>query len=230
MKNTLITLLFSLLVLTGFSQDLSYEISGTNSNTITKEKLIAAKTMRDINPGYPSSSWITEYISTQVMATCNGKVMKAVNANDILSEEQKNILKTADLGADIVLDVYYKQINAVTANLEMHQMNFSFAVVPETKAEYPGGYEQVKKYLKEHAISKLTARDNKKLQATVRFTVNEQGEIANAQIAKTSGDKKTDRLLVDAINNMPKWKPAENSKGIKVKQNFVFTVGSGDGC
>jgi len=29
---------------------------------------------------------------------------------------------------------------------------------------------------------------------------------------------------------MPRWKPAENSKGIKVKQEFEFIVGNGDGC
>ena len=61
------------------------------------------------------------------------------------------------------------------------------------------------------------------------FTVNEEGEIVNAKISQTSGDSKTDKLFVEAINKMPKWKPAQNSKGVKVKQEFIFNL-SGGGC
>jgi len=50
------------------------------------------------------------------------------------------------------------------------------------------------------------------------------------QLSKTSGDQKTDKLLLKAINKMPKWKPAENSDGIKVKQEFEFSVGNCGGC
>jgi TonB family protein len=60
----------------------------------------------------------------------------------------------------------------------------------------------------------------------VEFTVNEDCEIANAQISKTSGDQETDELLLNVINQMPKWKPAENAKGRKVKQEFEFSVGN----
>ncbi|HLG35767.1 MAG TPA: energy transducer TonB [Bacteroidia bacterium] len=185
--------------------------------------------MSDINPGYPSSSWMTDYISAEISVTGNGKVMKAGSANEILSVEQKSILKMADLGTDIVIDVKYKQVNTITGNIDIRNMHFLFTVVPEIEAEYPGGYQQMKNYLKENAINKISETDYKQLQAAVKFTVSEEGEIANAQISKTSGDKKTDKLLVEAINKMPKWRPAENSKGLKVKQEFVFSVGNG-GC
>ena len=135
----------------------------------------------------------------------------------------------ADLGTDVVIDVTYKQVNAITDNLDIRKMHISYTVIPEIEAEYLGGYEQMKKYLKETAINKISETDYEKLRAAVRFTVNEQGEIANAQVSKTSGNQNTDKLLVEAINKMPKWKPAENSKGIKVKQEFIFNVGSG-GC
>jgi hypothetical protein len=36
-------------------------------------------------------------------------------------------------------------------------------------------------------------------------------------------------MLLDLIKNMPKWKPAINTNGVKVKQDFVFSVGAG-GC
>ena len=30
---------------------------------------------------------------------------------------------------------------------------------------------------------------------------------------------------METINKMPKWKPAENANGLKMKQEFEFSVG-----
>jgi TonB family protein len=158
--------------------------------------------------------------------------MKAVSPNDALSTEQKNILNTVDPGTGITINVTYKSKNAVTDNIVNSTMSVSMMIVPEIEAEYIGGYQQLKKYLKENVISKISEAKTWQLQdanAIVLFTVDEDGEIVNTKISKTSGDAKTDKLLVDAINKMPKWKPAENSKGIKVKQEFEFSVGN-SGC
>ena len=104
-------------------------------------------------------------------------------------------------------------------------------MVPETEAQYLGGYQLLKQYLKENAIDKISETNAKQLQlATVRFTINEEGQIIDAQIFKTSEDEKIDKLLLEAINKMPKWKPAENFNGIKVKQKFEFSVGNIVGC
>ena len=81
MKNSVITLLLIHFVLFGFSQNIGYDVRGTYMRPIVKENLNEAKTVSDINPGYPSS-WISHYISVEVLATCNGIVMKAVSAND----------------------------------------------------------------------------------------------------------------------------------------------------
>ena len=109
-------------------------------------------------------------------------------------------------------------------------MHFEVTVVPEIEAEFIGGHEQLTQYLKENAIDKISETDSKTMQqAIVSFTVNEKGAITNAQISTTSGDPEIDKLLMKAITRMPKWKPAENAMGIKVKQDFQFTVGNG-GC
>lgn len=226
MKTSIITLLLLLLFITGFSQDLSYEIRGTYSHPVKKEKLNGAKSMSDIIPGYPTS-WITDYISTEISTTCNGKTTKAMGTNDILSTEQISILNTVDPGTDITIDITYKSKNAVTGQIEINRMHFSATVVPEIEAEYLGGYQEMTQYLKENAINKISQTNKKEFQpAVVRFTVNEKGEISNAQVSKTSGNQKIDRLLLDAINNMPKWRAAQNSKGINVKQEFEFSVGN----
>lgn len=230
MKNSIITLFLLHLVLFGFSQDIAYEVRGIYTRPIVKEKLNEAKTVSDINPGYPSS-WISRYFSVEVLATCNGIVMKAMSANDTLSNEQISILKMADMGTDIVVDVKYNPKNSLKDDLDIKVINFSFSVIPEIEAQYLGGYQLLKQYLKENAIDKISETIAKQLQlAIVRFTINEEGQIIDAQISKTSEYEKIDKLLLDAINNMPKWKPAENSNGIKVKQEFEFSVGNIVGC
>lgn len=229
MKNSIVILLLLHVAFLGFSQGLSFEVRGAYRSPILKEKLIGAKTMTDLNPGYPSS-WISGYISAEIVTTCNGTKRKAISANDTLSNEQMSILKMADLGTDIMVEVKYNPKNfSDTTNI--NKVNFSFTIIPETEAEYPGGYELLKQYLKENAIDKIANPIAQKIeQATLKFTIGEEGQIIDAQISMSSGDEETDNLLLQAINKMPKWKPAENAAGIKVKQTFELRAGNAVGC
>jgi TonB family protein len=230
MKQRIITPLLFLLLLTGFSQDLSYEVHGKYIHPVKKEKLDQANFMSDIIPYYPAS-WITSYVSAEILATSDGVEMTAAGINEMLTPEQKDILNSVDLGTDIVINISYKYKNPVTENLEDGRMNYKATVVPATEAEYSGGYQQMKEYIKENAINKIPGSTSEKFQtAIVEFTIDEEGEIANAQLSSTSGDQETDELLLDVINNMPKWRPAEDSNGMKVEQEFEFTVGNSGGC
>ena len=230
MKASLITLFLLHLVFFGFSQEIGYEVRGTYKRPIAKETLNVANTVSDINPGYPSS-WIARYFSVEILATCNGIVMKALSANDTLSNEQKNILKMADLGTDIVVDVKYSTNNSSKDDLDVKVINFSYSLIPETEAQYQGGYQNLKQYLKENAIDKISKPfTNQLFQTIVRFTVNEDGQVVNAHLTKASEDKNIDKLLLETISNMPNWKPAENAKGVKVKQEFELMVGQNIGC
>ena len=66
--------------------------------------------------------------------------------------------------------------------------------------------------------------------AAVKFTVNEDGKIANAHVVESSKDEKVDRLLLATIQNMTDWKPAKYSNGLQVKQDFILTVGNMESC
>jgi TonB family protein len=103
-------------------------------------------------------------------------------------------------------------------------------VIPEVEAQYMGGSEQQKLYFQENVIKKIPKSSTEKSpKGVVVFTINEEGAITNALIKTSTGDAKTDELLLDAVNKMPQWKPAENSKGVKVKQDFEFSIGN-EGC
>ena len=94
--------------------------------------------------------------------------------------------------------------------------------VPEVNAEYPGGLKQMTKYLKENVTDKIigTTTEEHLGKTIAKFIIDENGKVTNAAILKSSTDAKIDKLFLDAIKNMPTWKPAENPKGEKTKQEF----------
>ena len=197
--------------------------------SITKEKLNEAHTIIDLNRHY-KSSWVREYLSVEILTSYNGKIRKAVSKNETLSQEQKDFMNIADPGKDIVVRVQYIPENTLTHN-DVKEIKFTFTVDPESDAKYPGGEQQLKQYIKANAIDKIPDSSFGKFDlAVVKFAINKKGQIIDAHIFETSKDKKTDELLLETISNMPNWKPAEYSMGIKVKQEFVFIVGNMESC
>lgn len=229
MKREITTSFLVLTVLTAFSQDLGFEVKGAYAHPILAGKLVNAAKISDLIDGYPVS-WIAEYVSTGISVASGDIVNKAISTDDNLTPEQVSLLKNADLGDDVVIDVAYKSSNFITKELDMRYIHYAATVVPEHEAHYPGGPESMRSYLKESAINKIRNETFKAFQqAVIRFTVDEHGQIANPRVTTTSGDTKTDNLLLKALKNMPKWKPALNSAGASVTQDFEFIVGN-TGC
>ena len=227
MKTTITTLLLFFVFGIGISQNLFYEIRGKHTRGVSKEKLFTAKTMMDIRPGYPSSM-IDSYTSTEISVTTNGKMMKATGVNETLSAEQQSLLQTADVGSDIAVEIGYVHQNPVTLFPDIREMQFVMTVFPEVEATYPGGHTELMKYLEETAIEKISASfPNDTRNVVISFIVTETGKISNAHISESSTNPEIDKLLLKAITNMPDWKPAENTEGMKVAQEFVFAVGNG---
>ncbi len=229
MKKYFIALLLSSFFLNGFSQDLMYEVRGKYDKPVKKETLMEAQLLSDFIAGYPSS-WVKDYISVELLTKENGDTHKALSLSETLSDDQKTILNKADYLTDIEINVWYKYPNAVTDKLENRNMFVKMTVIPEVEAEFMGGYKQLKRYLKRQMIDRIIKNTPDEFQTgKVVFMVNEQGKITNAEIGLSTGDKKTDMLLLKTISKMPNWKPAQNAKGENVKQKFEFSMGRG-GC
>ena len=236
-QNKLIALLFIALVFPHFgtSQDRllhepSYEVNQVYPYIcITKDELNKAKTLIDLNSRY-QATWVKEYISVEIEASHKGKTTKVVSQNDVLSQAQKKLIHTADAGTDISVNVQYMPKNTLKHN-EAKEIKFTVAVNPDNQAKYAGGQQQLKQYLKEKAINKIPAGIFKDYKlAAVKFTINEKGQVINAHIFESSKDEKVDELLLNAINQMSNWKPATYANGVKVKQDFVLTVGNHKSC
>lgn len=229
MKSFLSALLITLFFIPAQSQDLRFEIRSKSTSGVSKEKLSTAKTMVDIRPGYPSSM-IEKYTSTEISVRVDGNVMQAKGENESLSSSQQNLLQVADVGSDINVEIGYLYHNPVTLFPDIRQMHFTVMVVPEVEATYPGGHEELTSYLEKNAIDKIRDQFSKEQKlAVISFTVNEDGKITDAYLSESSKDPVIDELLLKAINNMPRWKPARDAEGRKVRQSFEFAVGNG-GC
>ena len=197
------------------------------SRGVSKETLNSAKTIRDIYPG-DSLPAIDYFLFTEIIVTGNGKVMKASNSNGTLNQEQQNLLQTADIGSEIVMDIGYVDLGRGINIPGVRTMQLKSSIVPETEAEFPGGDPELSKYLEEKAIHKISSTKAKEMKGVIiRFTITEAGEITNSQVSVSSEDPEIDKLLLDAINKMPLWVPAKNAEGIKVSQEFEFSVGNG---
>lgn len=214
---------------TGFSQNVIFSIKTPYSHRVSSGLLHKVKTLSDINEGYPSS-WIQDYISVGVSIRRNGQVFHETGLNDTLTEAQKKILLIAELNSVIFLDVKYLYKNPVSDTKEIKHMQLEIAVVPEIEAKYPGSADALKEYVLKHVIHKIPENEfDKKQTALARFIVNESGKITEVKMHKSSGNPKIDKLLLKAIQNMPKWRPAEQFNGTKVNQEFEFSV-SNAGC
>ena len=182
--------------------------------------------------------YVIDYVSIEIETTSNGKTHTAQSSSDKLTAEQKNMLYNVDLNTNINIKIMFKYKSQLGYNFgdntRVTEGKVLVTVVPETEAEYPGGFEQMSAYLVKNVFDKISEKSVswKIHQAIVKFTINEEGQIVNAKISRTSTDSKADKLLLDAFNKMPAWKPAKNSKGVKVKQEFSipFGDGGGDGC
>ena len=215
----------------GLSQAfLSYEVHRNYPPiSMTKKQLKETQTVSDLNEYY-KTSWVKEYISVEVLATCSGKMGKAVSIDDTLSREQKDIMQLADVGTDISVDIQYMPDNTLSQN-DPKEIKFNIVVNPENDAKFIGGPPQLEKYLKEYLMDKIPDASFKQYQlAAVTFTVDETGQITDAHIFWSSENQKTDQLLLEAVCSMPNWKPAEYANGHKVKQEFVLTVGDMQSC
>lgn len=99
-------------------------------------------------------------------------------------------------------------------------------VVPDIAAEYPGGTQKMFKYLMDSFTNKITLSQDQVSEfrsPIVGWTIDETGKVTDVKIVKSTNFSSMDNLLIEVVNKMPLWKPAENAHK-KVKQVFSVPI------
>ena len=246
MNNKIIPLIILILFVVGYSfislTDADYnseydakksgkEYLARNSTSIKQEKIETAKVISDIIPNYPMQ-WneIMNYVSIEITAKNEDKIITRTSTSYTLNTEQKAILNSADLGSDIEIKIkfMYKDPSNdnIGSNRKIKEMEFLVTALPNQEAEYPGGNKKITEYFTKNVINKISENgiiDNKN-PATVTYTINEDGKAMDAKLSKTSCNTLLNKLLLEAVTKMPNWKPAKNYKGAKVKEEFKISI------
>lgn len=231
-NQVLLLVLFSIgHVFNSFAQnDLKFEINKVLPFvSIEENKLAEINTLQDLDKRYPAS-WVKEYISVEVSAFKKGTQTKASGTSDVLTQAQKELIQSADRNRDIAVNITYLPNNSLKNNTAK-QYDFEVTVMPVRNATYAEGAEQLIQYLQSNGIGKIEVGSFTGYDLTaIKFTITEQGDIRDIKVVLPSKDAKIDEMMIAAISKMPKWKPAEFSNGLKVKQDFVLTIGNMDNC
>jgi hypothetical protein len=210
--------------------DLKFEINKVLPFvSIQEDKLAEINTLQDLDKRYPAS-WVKEYFSVEISAFKNGTKLKASGNSEVLTQAQKELIQSADRNRDIAVNITYLPNNSLKNNTAK-QYDFEVAVMPVKNASYAEGVEQLTQYLRNNGIVNIEAGSFTGYDLTaIKFTITEQGHIRDIKVAMPSKDAKIDEMLVAAISKMPNWKPAEFSNGLKVKQDFILTIGNMENC
>ena len=197
--------------------------------SIQENNLAEINTLTDLDKRYPTS-WVKKYISVEISAYINGTKTRASGTSDVLNQAQKELIRLADRSRDIDVIVTYIPNNSLKNN-PAKQYDFKVSIMPDKNAIYSEGEEQLIQYLQKNSIANIEAGSFTGYDLTaIKFTITEQGNITDIQVAIPSKDTEIDEMLVAAISKMPIWTPAAFSNGLKVKQNFVLTIGNMENC
>ncbi len=201
--------------------------------SFSKKDLKEATTLKDINPYY-KADWIKEYVTVETRTTQQGKKVITTSENDVLTQEQKKLLASSDIGSTISIRVRYIPNNNLQSN-DVKETEFSFIFEPETMAIFRQGETSLLQYLQKNVVAKLPEGSFEKYDlAAITFSIDEQGKIKQANIwndvYQTYENEYVQDLLLSAIQNMPDWIPAQYTDGTKVKQDFVLAVGNLNSC
>lgn len=233
MKYTLTIFFLAFALVSGFSQITHDKKICRRALPVKNEELLKTGLMSDIMSDFPKTYYNStlDYVSVGISVCNQGIEQISDSYSDLLTEEQKKLLSSADPGSDICIFIKFKYKDTANNNLgtggPIKEMNFVTTVLPHSEAEFNGGTEQAITYLKDYVIKKMGVDvTDKVILADISFWVDEAGLPSDVKIMRSSTDEKIDQLLIEAAKQMPQWKPASNSKGTNIKQMMVITLGT----
>ncbi len=144
-----------------------------------------------------------------------------VDILEIVEDEDIEIDESQLVSNEIVSEYAdYTDTEIIVAEEEVEE-DVVFQVV-EQQPEFPGGLQALYKYLADNINYPRVSRENgSQGRVFIRFVVNTDGSIQDAEVIRSSGDVYLDREAVRVVSGMPKWSPGmQSGKAVRV----YFTV------
>lgn len=210
-----------------FFPDFIYDV-GPRFNEITKEDLAKARSFSDFITEEHAGR-IVDYKSLRVI------IMEGDEKSDIwesgdsgdFTAAQLELLQSSDYSTSLTIWANYQEKEFHTGELQFSTWTPYLTVVPEKQANYSGGKDALKAFLRNNSEEARVDVDPEKLKpAKLYFTVTKNGSIENAKLDRSSGYPEVDKTLLELIGKTQgEWESAENAQGEKVDQELVVSFG-----
>ena len=103
-----------------------------------------------------------------------------------------------------------------------------FGYIDEEMPTFQGGQPALLRYMEENTVIPPSVK--KRCRVVVSFQVERNGEITDAKIIKSSGDKTADAEALRVVSAMPKWSPGRrNGQTVQVKYVMPVTFNPKEG-
>ena len=137
------------------------------------QKLVNPKKFEDLISYYPGS-WIEGYSGTTVTILSGGKSKSVAGNDNNLIAGQIDLLKSAAVGDQLILQIKYYSLNSVTNKKQNEELNLKYTIVADQEASPVNGEEALTSYFEEQAFKKLEIKSGAPfIGATIVFNINE---------------------------------------------------------
>ncbi len=206
--------------------DFLYKVESRFMTTITRNKLVKAKSLTDILPAKCTES-IKSYQANEVAILGGNEKISRLGEGEQLNDLQMQLLSSTNHSSNIFVSTTCINKNAFSGELQKDSFPYYITVIPENEAQYKGGLEALISYLKKESNDQVHDIDINLLKpGRVNFTITKNGIVANTTLDASCGNQHIDEIMVNLISKVPgKWQSATNIKGEKVEQNLVFFFG-----
>lgn len=150
--------------------------------------------------------------------------LEVVEDEEIIEEEEIEIQETeADEETEIEVPEIIEEPGEVEIEVEEEPEEPEIFMIVEEQAKFPGGDLELMKFVGKKIKYPAIARENNiEGRVIVKFVVNEDGSISQAQVLRDIGGGCGDEAL-RVIKMMPKWEPGKQ-RGKAVKVWFTMPV------
>lgn len=193
------------------------------------------KPLRNNQKGYLQSDFdkLVAYSSVVFSTVIEGKKMVASGKTRSLNAEQKKLLQLAPYGSEIRVDIEYqyfmKELMQTQNGNPVKKSCFFVRLVPESPARFSKSEEDLKNYFRKAVSMKIASNQSlaSRGQAKALLEINEMGSPGKVKLIQSSENKVIDKLILEAIQQMPSWIPGKNESGKTVIQEIVLSFGGG---